>query len=72
MVEDMPAGAPLGVYGGLDVSGFDPFNVFLLLSGTFQPFSDSEIESRYPTPEAYKELVTRAADHLLAEEYILE
>src|SRR5262245_47771546 len=43
------AGAPLGVYGGLDPDYLNPRNLFALLGGTFAPFSDQELTVRYPS-----------------------
>jgi hypothetical protein len=71
-VDGQPAGAPTGTYGALDMSGLSPLNVFLLFGGTYTRFSDEELAQRYPSPEVYKDLVTRAADKLLADGYILQ
>ena len=64
----LPAGAPLGAYGGIEPAGF-PSNLFLILGGTFDPFSDEQLEERYPH-RTYKVLVNRAADHLFDKGYI--
>jgi hypothetical protein len=71
-IDGQPAGAPTGTYGALDMSGLSPLNVFLLFGGTYTRFSDEVLAERYPSPEVYKELVTRAADKLLADGYILQ
>jgi hypothetical protein len=41
------AGAPLGSYHGIDTA--DPANVFRLLAGVFTPFSQAELDARYPS-----------------------
>jgi hypothetical protein len=66
------AGAPLGVYRGLDPDYLEPLNVFALLGGTFAPFSAQELAARYPSPEAYVQLVRNAAGALLADRLILQ
>ncbi len=63
-----PAGAPLGVYTGLDLADPDPFN---FLAGTFRPFSQARLDRLYPRRRVYVDRVTRAADRLLAERHIL-
>lgn len=65
------AGAPLGVYTGLDLDYEDPLNVFPLIGGTFEPFSEEELSARYPSREAYAARVEKAAAALLAERFIL-
>jgi hypothetical protein len=72
VVDGMPAGAPTGVYFGVEPAGADPFSIILLIAGTYERFSDAELAQRYPTAEAYQTLVTRAADKLLADGYILQ
>jgi hypothetical protein len=66
------AGAPLGVYGGLDPDYLEPFNLFAWLGGTFAPFSAEEGAARYPSQEVYVQLVRNAAAALLAEQFILQ
>jgi hypothetical protein len=66
------AGAPLGVYGGLDWDLNDPRYGPAWLGGTFEPFAAQELAKRYPTREGYVDLVRRAAAHLLAGRYIVE
>jgi hypothetical protein len=66
------AGAPLGVYRGLDPDYLEPLNVFALLGGTFEPFSAQELAARYPSQEAYVQLVRNAAAALLADRLILQ
>jgi hypothetical protein len=66
------AGAPLGVYGGLDPAYLKPFNLFAWLGGTFTPFSSEELAARYPSPELYVQLVRTAAAALLADRFILQ
>jgi hypothetical protein len=66
------AGAPLGVYGGLDPDHLNPFNLFAWLGGTFEPFSAQELAARYPSPETYVQLVRNAAAALLADRFILQ
>ena len=67
-----PAGAPLGVYGGVDLELRQPGMGFASQGGTFEPFPPGEIARRYPTREAYVDLVRKAADALYADAYILE
>jgi hypothetical protein len=66
------AGAPLGVYGGLDPAYLEPFNLFAWLGGTFAPFSAQELSTRYPRQEVYVQLVRNAAAALLAERFVLQ
>jgi Alpha/beta hydrolase domain len=66
------AGAPLGVYGGLNPDHLNPFDLFAWLGGTFEPFSAQELAARYPSPEAYVQLVSKAAAALLADRFILQ
>jgi Alpha/beta hydrolase domain len=65
-------GAPLGVYGGLDPNHLQPLDLFAWLSGTFEPFSARELAARYPSREAYVQLVSKAAAALLADRFILQ
>jgi hypothetical protein len=69
VIDGRPAGAPLGTYTGIDPAGEPPYGVF---GGTFRPFTDHELGERYPDPREYVDRVTRAADRLLAEGYIVE
>jgi hypothetical protein len=69
--EGEAAGAPTGVYGGIDPT-FPSTNPNPALGGTYMRFSDEELLRRYPTKDSYRTLVTRAADQLLADDYILE
>jgi hypothetical protein len=66
------AGAPLGVYSGVDPDFQQPLNVFALLGGAFEPFSAEELAVRYPSREAYVALVRNAAAALLADRFILQ
>jgi Alpha/beta hydrolase domain len=66
------AGAPLGVYAGLDPHFLKPFNLFAWIGGTFQPFSAQELAARYPSHDDYVQLVSNAAAALLAERFILQ
>jgi hypothetical protein len=66
------AGAPLGVYGGLDPDYLQPLNLFAWLGGTFIPFSAQELATRYPSRDAYVQLVRNAAAALLADRFILQ
>jgi hypothetical protein len=63
-------GAPLGAYGGIEPAGL-PANVFLILGGTFDPFSAEQLEERYPN-RTHKVLINRAADQLFDQGYIIE
>jgi len=81
-VDGRSKGAPLGTYTGLNPAHLDAFleppsldtfaGVLTSIGGTFTPFGEDELRSRYPDHEAYVERVRRAADHLLAGGYILE
>jgi len=42
------------------------------IGGYFEPFTDEEIAVRYPDHETYVQRVTRAANYLLENGYILE
>jgi hypothetical protein len=55
-----------------DATFFPSGNFAPAFGGTYTPFSDEELASRYPTEDVYLELVTRAADQLLHDEYILQ
>jgi hypothetical protein len=66
------AGAPLGVYTGLDHDLRDDRYGYASNAGTFDPFPPAELARRYPTRAAYVDLVRKAAAHLLAGRYILE
>ena len=65
-------GAPLGVYRGLDPDYEGHPNYFAWIGGTFEPFSAEELTARYPSHDAYVELVTKAAAALLADRFILQ
>ena len=54
------AGAPLGSYNGVDNT--DPANVFRLLAGVFTPFTQAQLDARYPAsgPNDIKHRVKRA------------
>jgi Alpha/beta hydrolase domain len=64
------AGAPLGRHTPLNPPGLDPFNPFVLISGTFTRFSDDELMDRYRSRDQYARRVGRAADELAASGYI--
>jgi hypothetical protein len=66
------AGAPLGVYLGLDPDYKDHPNYYAWIGGSFEPFSAEEFAKRYPSREVYAELVRKAAAALLAERFILQ
>jgi hypothetical protein len=63
-------GAPLGTYSGLALDKKD--NPYLLMSGTFKPFSKEELQARYPDNETYAKSVSAAANDLVAKRYILQ
>jgi hypothetical protein len=65
------AGAPLGVYGGLDPDYRSPLNLTAWLGGTFVLFSAQELDARYPSTADYVRLVRDAAASLLADRFIL-
>jgi hypothetical protein len=65
-------GAPLGVYRGLDPDYKDHPNYFAWIGGSFEPFSAEELKARYPSPNAYVDLVEKGAAALLADRLILE
>lgn len=79
--DGVKAGAPLGVYSGLDTSqgplseltpdtsGY--WYIVKLISGTFEPFSSERLAELYPTAEVYQSRVRKAADALLKERFIL-
>jgi hypothetical protein len=69
VIDGQLAGAPLGTYTGIDPAGEPPYGPF---GGTFNPFTHEEICERYPDPAVYSDRVTRAADRLLAEGYIVQ
>jgi hypothetical protein len=72
MPEGERAGAPLGVYGGIDYDLLDDRYGYADNAGTFDPFPPAEMARRYPTRAGYVDLVRKAAAHLLAGRYILE
>lgn len=65
-------GAPLGVYRGLDSDYKDHPNYYAWIGGSFEPFSAEELKARYPSPDAYVDLVEKVAGALLADRFILE
>jgi hypothetical protein len=71
-VQGHVAGAPLGHYTPLNPLGLEPFNPFVLISGTFTRFSDDELLARYSSRHQYVKRVKRAADHLAAKGYITD
>ena len=64
------AGAPLGRHTPLNPLGLDPFNPFVLISGTFTRFPDDELRDRYLSRDQYVRRVGHAADQLAASGYI--
>ena len=66
------AGAPLGVYRGLDPDYKDHVNYYAWIGGSFEPFSAEELKTRYPDRDTYVDLVQKAAAALLADRFILE
>jgi hypothetical protein len=64
-------GAPLGVYRGLDPDYKDVHEI-PWIGGTFEPFSAQELGARYPSRDAYVELVSKAAAALLADRFLLQ
>ena len=46
--------------------------MYAWLGGAFEPFSTQELAARYPSHEAYVQLVSKAAASLLAERFILQ
>jgi hypothetical protein len=66
------AGAPLGVYRGLDPDYKDHPNYYAWIGGSFEPSSAAELKARYPSPDTYVDLVEKAAAALLANRFILE
>ena len=74
-VEGMVVGAPLGTYTGLNLDvdlEAEPTNIFVFIGGTFEPFSEEELQRRYGDHQTYVSRVIRAADHLLEEGLILD
>jgi Alpha/beta hydrolase domain len=66
------AGAPLGIYRGTDPHYKDDPNYYAWIGGSFEPFSAEELKARYPSHDAYVDLVEKAAAALLADRFILE
>jgi hypothetical protein len=66
------AGAPLGVYRGLDPDYEDSPNYYAWIGGSFEPFSAEELKARYPSRDVYVDLVEKAAASLLANRFILQ
>jgi Alpha/beta hydrolase domain len=66
------AGAPLGVYRGTDPDYKGHPNIYAWYGGSFEPFSAEELKARYPSHDAYVDLVEKAAAELLAERFILQ
>lgn len=69
LVSEEVAGAPLGKYTGIDESLFG--RGFSFLSGTFEPFSPSEMRHRYPDSEEYIGRVESATRALIEEGFLL-
>ncbi len=67
IIDDKLAGAPLGTYTGINPVE----DLFVMIAGHFLPFSDAELEERYPNRGAYVSRVARAAEHLMDNGYIL-
>jgi hypothetical protein len=84
MVDNRPAGAPLGTYTGLRPeekyadAWFEPpsseafAGILTHITGTFEPFDDEVLNELYPNPGSYVSRVARAAEHLYEQGYILE
>jgi hypothetical protein len=70
-VNGLSSGAPLGHYFGTDTT--EPANGFRLVGGVFTPFTDAELDARYPNhgPLSIKNRVQRAADQLFDDRLIL-
>ena len=66
------AGAPLGIYRGVDPDYKDHGNEYAWIGGSFEPFPAEELKARYPSQDAYVDLVEKAAAALLADRFILE
>jgi hypothetical protein len=64
------AGAPSGAYSGVEPAGLDPFNLFLLFSGTYDKFTDASLVARYPNCASYTSKVTASANALFTGGYI--
>lgn len=65
------AGAPLGIYRGVDPDYEGHVNYYAWIGGSFEPFSAEERAKRYPSRDVYVELVKRSAAALVAERFIL-
>jgi hypothetical protein len=65
-------GAPLGVYRGADPDYKGHVNYYAWIGGSFEPFSAEELKARYPSQDAYVDLVQKAAAALLADRFILD
>jgi hypothetical protein len=66
------AGAPLGVYRGVDPDYKDHPNYYAWIGGSFEPFPAGELAARYPSRDAYIDLVEKSAAALLADRLILQ
>ncbi len=71
-VGGVPSGAPLGHYFGTDAT--DPVNVFRLIAGVFTPFTQAELDARYPDHGtlSIKNRVKRSVQQLFKDDLILE
>jgi hypothetical protein len=68
------AGAPLGMYTGLETDNVPVppnTNLYVMWGGTFEPFSPEDLKERYGTRSHYVQLVRRAAQELRKQGYIL-
>lgn len=81
LADGTKAGAPLGIYTGLDPD-LPPWEELTeqdsnywywmrKISGTFAPFAEQKIRTLYPNQKTYVELVKKAADIVLEERFIL-
>ena len=76
VIDGEPAGAPLGQYDGIEPLALNPFDLFAVLGGFFEPFSAAELKARYGTRGEYVQRVKRSARALgesrfiLAEDYV--
>ena len=72
-IGDEPAGAPLGIYGGIDTNMGIAFGGqgFSHLGGTFEPFAVEDLKNRYVSPDNYLLRIEKSLDALVDERFLL-
>ena len=71
VINGKPAGAPLGEYNGIEPRALDPFDLFVVFGGYFEPFSAAQLKARYGTRGEYVQRVKRSARELVESRFIL-